>query len=160
MKATREAANRVVHQLLQRWGQVPIAALAFFMLGSGNLAAQGTETACLAKKTLEQRLEFATRDRGRIVLRRPGEWARQLSAFERSARMRTLDPRSVQDFLGFAGEAALTWTADEIELWSGLAEVLSDALVGLNPKMPQAVDRNFNPGIRQFRQVATDLKAC
>lgn len=93
--------------------------------------------ACLAKKTLAERLEFASADRAGMILRRPDVWARQHSAFDRGARMRTLEPTTTQGFLAFAADAGLDWTPAEQAYWTMLADRLSDALAGLNPRVPQ-----------------------
>ena len=93
--------------------------------------------ACFAKKTLAERLEFANADRAEKILRRPDVWARQLSAFDRGARMRTLEPTSTQSFLAFTGDAGRDWTSAEQEYWRMLADRLSDALTGLNARVPQ-----------------------
>lgn len=93
--------------------------------------------ACFAKKTLAERLQFAGADRAEKILRRPDVWARQLSAFDRGARMRTLEPTSTQSFLAFTGDAALDWTPAEQAYWTLQADRLSDALAGLNPRLPQ-----------------------
>jgi hypothetical protein len=76
-------------------------------------------------------------DRASKHLRRPTAWARQLSAFDRGARQRTLEPTSTQGFLAFASNAAVAWAPDEQAYWSGLADRLSDAVAGLNLKVPQ-----------------------
>jgi hypothetical protein len=83
--------------------------------------------ACFAKKTLSERLEFANADRAGKILRRPNDWARQLSAFDRGARMRTLEPTTTESFLAFASNAGLGWTPAEQAHWTTLAERLSDA---------------------------------
>lgn len=115
-----------------------VTLFALFCLGSAELAAQGSQTACLAKKSFMDRLEFATQERANKILRRPNDWSHQLSAFERSARVRTLDPVSKQEFLNHAGDQGLDWPADEQAHWGSLAEVLSEAAEGLNFRMPQA----------------------
>jgi hypothetical protein len=46
----------------------------------------------LESTTLSQRLEFASAERGGETLGRADQWARQLSAFDRGARQRTLEP--------------------------------------------------------------------
>jgi hypothetical protein len=93
--------------------------------------------ACFAKKTLSERLEFASADRAGKILQRPNEWARQLSAFDRGARMLTLQPTTMQSFLAFAGAAALDWSPAEQAHLTPLIERLSDAAAGLNLRLPQ-----------------------
>ena len=46
---------------------------------------------CAAKRTLSERLEFASVDRSRKILGHPDEWERQLSDFDRGARQQTLE---------------------------------------------------------------------
>jgi hypothetical protein len=100
------------------------------------LKSQAGGVACFAKKTLSERLEFASADRASKILQRPSEWARQLSAFDRGARMLTLEPTTMQSFLAFAGDAALAWSPAEEAYWATLVERLSDAAAGLNPRLP------------------------
>jgi hypothetical protein len=102
----------------------------------GALESRAGGVACFVKKTLSERLEFASADRAGKILGHPDEWARQHSAFDRGARMLTLAPTSRQDFLTFASGAALAWTPAEHAYWTMLADRLSDAATGLNPKMP------------------------
>jgi hypothetical protein len=100
------------------------------------LTSQAGGVACLAKKTLSERLEFASADRAGKILGRTDDWARQLSAFDRGARMRTLEPTTTQSFLAFVSGAGLGWTPAEQAYWTALANRLSDAATGLNPRMP------------------------
>lgn len=86
--------------------------------------------------TLSDRLEFASVQQAREVLGHPDVWALQLSAFDRSARMRTLEPVTTQRFLEFASDAAAAWTADEQGYWSAVIDRLSDAVEGLNLEIP------------------------
>jgi hypothetical protein len=92
--------------------------------------------ACFAKKTLSERLAFTSADRAGKILGHPDAWARQLSAFDRGARMRTVETTTMQSFLKFASREALGWTPAEQAYWSTLADRLSDAAEGLNPRMP------------------------
>lgn len=93
-------------------------------------------SSCLAKKTLSERLEFAGADRAGKLLRRPDDWARQLSAFERSARRRTLEPTSKQQLLAHLSAQGLDWTADEQAYWQELVHRLSVATAGLDLQIP------------------------
>jgi hypothetical protein len=81
-------------------------------------------------------MRFADSRMASHLLGRPDDWARQLSAFERSARMRTLQPATTQEFLDFVSESALDWTPSEQEYWGMLVDRLSDAVAGLNLRVP------------------------
>jgi len=99
-----------------------------------SLDARGAQ--CAARKTLAQRLQFATAAETGKRLRRPDDWARQLSAFERSARARTTEPVSKQELLAHVSAQGLDWTAVEQAYWQGLVERLSAALEGTNLQIP------------------------
>jgi hypothetical protein len=99
-------------------------------------SARGNPVACLAKKSLSDRLEFASADRAGKNLGRPDDWSRQLSAFDRGARMRTLEPTTRQGFLDFVSRQGAAWTPADQAHWGTLADRLSDAVAGLNLKMP------------------------
>lgn len=105
--------------------------------GPPDHAGPWAHNSCLAKRTLADRLEFASADRAGKLLRRPDHWARQLSDFERSARMRTVEPRATLDFLRFAGNQGLDWEAGEEAYWGALADTLSEAARGLNFLLPR-----------------------
>lgn len=104
--------------------------------GNTRSAAQGGDL-CLAETTLSERFEFASAARGATILGEADDWARQLSAFERSARLRTLNPTDLEDFLEFASGAAVDWTPAHKDYWQTLIDRLSVAVAGLNLDMPQ-----------------------
>jgi hypothetical protein len=93
---------------------------------------------CLTKTTLSERLRFADIDRAREILGRSDEWARQLSAFDRGVRQRTLEPTNTRGFLEFVSGEAAAWTDDEQVYWKSLVDQLSEALEGLNLDIPDA----------------------
>jgi uncharacterized protein len=93
---------------------------------------------CLTKTTLSERLRFADIDRARELLGRSDEWARQLSAFDRGVRQRTLEPTNTRGFLEFVSGEAVAWTDDEQLYWKSLVDQLSEALEGLNLDIPDA----------------------
>jgi hypothetical protein len=103
------------------------------MIASGvpSYADAPANVSCLVDRSLADRLEFASAAQATKLLRRPDHWARQLSDFERSARMRTLESRSTLEFLRFAGDQGLDWGAGEEAYWASLAETLSEAAKGL-----------------------------
>jgi hypothetical protein len=92
---------------------------------------------CLAKDTLAQRLDFASPLLARIILGLPDEFSRQLSDFDRGARLRTLSPVNARQFLQFTSSAAAQWTPAEIAEWTAQVERLSRATRGLNLKLPR-----------------------
>src|SRR5688572_13481659 len=73
---------------------------------------------CLAKDALTRRLDFASRPLGRIILGLPDAFSRQLSDFDRGARLRVLSPVSTRQYLHYASNAAAEWTPAEIAEWS------------------------------------------
>jgi creatinine amidohydrolase len=93
---------------------------------------------CLTKTTLSERIRFADIHRAREILGRSDEWARQLSAFDRGVRQRTLEPTSTRGFLEFVSGQAADWTQDEQVYWKSLVDQLSEALEGLSLDIPDA----------------------
>ncbi|HET9475729.1 MAG TPA: hypothetical protein VFO82_17640, partial [Steroidobacteraceae bacterium] len=91
---------------------------------------------CLSKGELSERLDFSSRLRSRIILGLPDPWLRQLSDFDRGARLRTVAPVNTRQFLHFASRAALEWRADEIAEWTIQVQRLSRAARGLNVRLP------------------------
>ncbi|MGH7574269.1 MAG: hypothetical protein ACREM1_03945 [Longimicrobiales bacterium] len=65
-----------------------------------------------------------------------GRLGAQLSAFERSARRRTLEPTTRQELLEHVAAQALDWTPEEQTYWSGMVDQLSAAAAGLNLQIP------------------------
>ena len=124
---------------------VLIAAMTVSCRDSGTTGPASSETAvdagvrgasCHAKKTLSEQLRFASADEARRVLRHPDAWVRQLSAFDRGARMRTLEPTTTEDFRDFAATTASSWTSSERAALGVHVEELSRAAEGLNVKLP------------------------
>jgi hypothetical protein len=93
---------------------------------------------CLTKTTLSERLRFADVHRAREILGRSDEWARQLSAFDRGVRQRTLEPTDTRGFLEFVSGEAAAWTQDEQVYWRSLVDQLGEALEGTNLDIPDA----------------------
>lgn len=91
---------------------------------------------CLARKTLSERLQFASAAETGKLLRRPDDWARQLSAFERSARRGTPESTSKQELLTHVSAQGVEWTPEEEAYWQGLVDRLSAATTGLNLQIP------------------------
>jgi hypothetical protein len=92
---------------------------------------------CFEPTTLSERLEFASAERGGEILGRADQWARQLSAFDRAARQRTLEPTTMGELLAFVSGNALSWTSEERAYWSRLADRLSEAVSGLMLSVPE-----------------------
>jgi hypothetical protein len=99
--------------------------------------AESNSPSCLESTTLSERLEFASAERGGEILGRADRWARQLSAFDRAARQRTLEPNTMEELLAFVSGNALTWTPDERAYWSRLVDGLSMATTGLMLSVPE-----------------------
>jgi hypothetical protein len=121
-------------------------------------ASQSGGIACLAKPALADRLAFASLDDARRILARPDSYSRQLSVFDRGAHLRTTEPTTTQDYLRFAAAAARAWTPDEEAYWSTLAGGLSDALAGLNLRIPQ-MSMVKTSGLEQFGAAYTRNRA-
>jgi quinol monooxygenase YgiN len=107
---------------------------------------------CLTTTTLSERLRFADIHRAREILGRSDEWARQLSAFDRGVRQRTLEPTTTRGFLEFVSGEAAAWTRDEQVYWKSLVDQLSEALEGLNLDMPD-VFMVKTTGLEEFNAV-------
>jgi hypothetical protein len=109
-----------------------------FLMLAGNASAQSTAkfSLCTESSTLSSRVQFADMERSRQILARRDAWAKQLSEFDRGARLKTAEPASLQQFLAFASEAALAWTPGQESAWRPLIDKLSSALSGLNLQVP------------------------
>jgi hypothetical protein len=92
---------------------------------------------CLDSTTLSERLEFASAERGGEILGRADRWAHQLSAFDRAARQRTLEPTTMEELLAFVSRNVLSWTPGERAYWSRLVDRLSTATTGLMLSVPE-----------------------
>jgi hypothetical protein len=92
---------------------------------------------CLEPTTLSKRVEFASAERGGEILGRADPWARQLGTFDRGARLRTLEPTTVAEFLAFVSGNALSWTSEERAYWSRLVDRLGEAATGLMLSVPE-----------------------
>src|SRR5262245_40756941 len=83
-------------------------------------AAANHGTSCTKSDTLSKRVDFADLDRARKILGHKDPWAKQLSDFDWGARQKTAEPTSLHEFLGFAANAGLGWTAQEEAGWKVL----------------------------------------
>jgi hypothetical protein len=91
---------------------------------------------CLSEATVSSRIHFATAAEGGAVLATEDEWVRQLSAFDLRARMRTVEPISLETFLAFLAGTARDWTTQEKEYWTSVVDRVSTAMAGLNLSVP------------------------
>jgi serine-type D-Ala-D-Ala carboxypeptidase/endopeptidase len=104
---------------------------------SGARPDDADSASCLEPTTLSARLEFASAERGGEILGRADRWARQLSAFDRAARQRTLEPTTTEELLAFVSGHARSWTSEERAYWSRLVDRLSEAAAGLMLSVPE-----------------------
>lgn len=115
----------------------------------GFIQQAANEVSCNAKPTLAERLLFADAGTTYILLGRTDDWARQLSAFERSARRRTLDPVTTRELLHHAGLQGVHWSAEREAQWQGVADELNTAVLGLNVRLPH-VFVSQTTGLEEF----------
>jgi hypothetical protein len=99
-------------------------------------AAANQGSSCTKSDTLSKRVDFADLDRARKILGHKDPWADQLSDFDLGARQKTAEPTSLHEFLGFAADAGLGWTAQEEAGWKAVVDKLSEAMQGLNLHVP------------------------
>jgi hypothetical protein len=76
-------------------------------------------------------------------------WAKQLSDFDMGTRQETAEPTNLKEFLDFAAGAGRGWTAQEEENWQALVGRLSDAMKGLNLRLP-SIDLVKTSGEEEF----------
>lgn len=91
---------------------------------------------CTTAQGLDARVHFATRDRAQTILGHRDKWARQLSDFDLGVRQRTAEPTGLKEFLQFAAGAGRRWTSLEKAEWAPLVRRLSDAMDGLQLRLP------------------------
>jgi len=106
-------------------------------------------SSCTNSDTLSASASFADLHRGRRILGRKDQWARQLSAFDMGARQRTTAPTDLKGFLDFAAAAAGSWTGEEKGSWQVLVDRLSAAMKGLNLHLPN-IDLVKTSGEEEF----------
>ena len=87
--------------------------------------------------------------RARKSLGHKDPWAKQLSDFDLGARQKTAEPTSLREFLEFAADAGMGWTAQERASWRPLIHKLSDAMEGLNLHVPN-IDLVKTSGAEEF----------
>ena len=111
------------------------------------VANQGSS--CTKSNTLSRRVDFADLRRARKLLGHKDPWAKQLSDFDLGARQKTAEPTSLREFLEFAADAGMAWTAQERASWRPLIHKLSDAMEGLNLHVPH-IDLVKTSGEEEF----------
>ncbi|MBL8218740.1 MAG: hypothetical protein JNL62_05905 [Bryobacterales bacterium] len=121
-------------------------------------AETGARSGCTEAATLSARLTFAEQARAKRILSHRDAWVKQLSKFDLGARMRTTEPVGIQDFLAFAGEQGLGWSAEEEAGWKPVVEKLSGALKGLRLHIP-AVELVKSTGMDEFNAPYTRARA-
>lgn len=134
--------------------------------GTVNLAAvvdrpavvNDRSASCTDSSTLPGRVDFADLKRARHLLGHTDAWARQLSDFDLRARQKTTQPTGLQEFLAFAADAGLGWTAQEEAGWKAVVDKLSDAMKGLNLHVPN-IDLVKTTGKEEFDAAYTRERA-
>ena len=120
------------------------------------VANQGSS--CTKTHTLSKRVDFANLHRARKILGHKDPWTKQLSDFDLGARQKTAEPTSLDEFLGFAADAGLGWTAQEKAGWKAVVDKLSDAMKGLNLHVPN-IDLVKTSGEEEFGGAYTRRRA-
>jgi hypothetical protein len=120
------------------------------------VANQGSS--CTKSNTLSRRVDFADLHRARKILGHKDPWAKQLSDFDLGARQKTAEPTSLREFLEFAADAGMAWTAQERASWRPLIHKLSDAMQGLNLHVPH-IDLVKTSGAEEFGAAYTRRRA-
>jgi hypothetical protein len=103
-------------------------------------------------------VDFADRKRAKHILGHTDAWARQLSDFDLGARQKTAQPTGLQEFLAFASDAGMAWTAQEEAGWRDLVDKLSHAMTGLKVHVPN-IDLVKTTGREEFGQAYTRVGA-
>jgi len=112
---------------------------AFILSIATGAGAQGnldSGKSCTSSTTFAKRIEFASLPEAMNILGKPDPWARQLSDFELHARQKTTEPTTLHEFLDFAPENAVQWSAQERAAWQAVIDQLSIALSDLNVRIP------------------------
>ena len=98
--------------------------------------AAANASSCKQSQTLSACVEFAGLHRAQKILGHKDRWARQLSDFDMGASQKTAEPTNLKEFLDFAADAGRGWTALEESNWKAVVDKLSDAMKGLNLRLP------------------------
>lgn len=103
---------------------------------AGSAPPERSARACVDSTALSDRLHFAGAEEAGTLLGRPDDWSTQLSAFERSARVKTLEPVTEEQLLDHLSGQGVDWTVAERTHWGELVDRLRAALVGLDLELP------------------------
>jgi hypothetical protein len=125
----REAWDPMKEAAMKTLGSLALL-FVFTLTGSAHAAQEVNGPSC-EKKSLSDRMQFATEHRASTILGKRDAWARQLSAFDLGIRQKTAETTSLKEFLDFTSEAALEWTPEERASWEPVVDRLSDVLEGL-----------------------------
>jgi hypothetical protein len=106
-------------------------------------------SSCKHSQSLITCVGFADLHRARKTLGHKDRWARQLSDFDLGARQKTAEPTNLKEFLDFAADAGRAWTALEESNWKAIVGKLSDAMKGLNLRLPN-IDLVKTTGEEEF----------
>ena len=98
--------------------------------------AAANASSCKQSQTLSACVEFAGLHRAQKILGHKDQWARQLSDFDMGASQKTAEPTNLKEFFDFAADAGRGWTALEESNWKAVVDTLSDAMTGLNLRLP------------------------
>jgi hypothetical protein len=131
-----------------------VLAVVIVLLIPAAAAVQAQEAAtkassCNRSQTLSSCVSFADVHRARKTLGHKDRWARQLSDFDLGARQKTAEPTNLKEFLDFAADAGRGWTAQEVSDWEAVVGKLSEAMQGLNLRMPD-IDLIKTSGEEEF----------
>jgi hypothetical protein len=116
-------------------------AIAVAFLIPASAAAQAREGAakrssCARNQTLSKCLDFADLHQAQKILGHKDRWATQLSDFDLGALQKTAEPTNLKEYLDFAADAGRGWTALDETNWKAVVDKLSDAMKGLNLRLP------------------------
>ena len=106
-------------------------------------------SSCAGSHTLSKCVDFADLHRAQKTLGHKDRWAKQLSDFDMGARQKSAEPTTLKEFLDFTAGAGRGWTAREEEHWQALVGKLSDAMKGLNLRLP-SIDLVKTSGEEEF----------
>jgi len=146
-------SNQVLASRANRSCVLAVAIVVVFLIPA-TAAAQAHEAvakgaSCATSHTLAKCVDFADLHRAQKTLGHKDPWARQLSDFEIGARQKTAEPTNLKQFLEFAADAGRRWTAMEESNWKGLVGKLSEAMRGLNLRLP-SIDLVKTSGKEEF----------
>ena len=84
-------------------------------------------------------IEFVSTEEGRRILATDDEFVREMSPFDRAARLKTDLKVSQEKFLAFAGKAVLQWERSETSKVEAALQNIHPALIQLAPSLPERI---------------------